>query len=329
MNPPAWRYRVAGVLCLALAWAVLCLGSPERVAADTIAQRVAQFIGLVLVAIGAGVVLFPRIGRTRLIDRVGRMPVPLAGGIARPVKERELPPGVAALAAWVNRLALEPDQCLERFTTTDARPGRESLLDFVATDWEGQLAQAFRQAVEAKSGRSLKSLALQPALWAECITRQLRDPQEGGGELTSLFALQAVKAWIESHTWTELLSFLDHRPRALRPPGGAACLRPLAHPPRRSRHECERDRRRQAAVGRAGHAREEQDVEGRSRSLRSSPLPLFPSSSGVALVLLDWDMRDDKIVVLHGVQGLTQGWRGFPGMPGQLYEQGRTTPVQA
>ncbi len=29
--------------------------------------------------------------------------------------------------------------------------------------------------------------------------------------------------------------------------------------------------------------------------------------------LLDWDSRDDRIVVLRVVQGLTQGWRGLPG----------------
>lgn len=332
VNPPAWRYRITGALCLALAWAVLCLEGPESVAARTIMQQLAQFLGLAVMASGAGVALFPRIGRTQLVDRVARMPVPLAGGIARPIRERELPPGVAALAAWVNRLALEPDQCLERFTTTDARQSHESLLDFVATDWEGQLAQAFRQAVEAKSGRSLQSLALQPALWAECIARQLQDPHEGGGELTCLFALQAVKAWIESHTWAELLSFLNLDPaRFGRLAGRLACVHwptPRVDPDMNTSVIAVGKPLWDALVPKEG--KKVAAEEGRTEALnflRSSPLPFSPSS--VALVLLDWDLRDDKIVVLHGVQGLTQGWRGFPGMPGQLYEQSRATPVPA
>lgn len=334
VNPPAWRYRVAGVLCLALAWVVLGLGTPEQEAAGTIVQWLARLTGLALVAGGAGVALFPRVGCTRLIDRVGKIPVPLAGGIAHPVRERELPPGVTALAAWVNRLALEPDQCLERFTATDARHGRENLLDFVATDWEGQLARAFRQTVEAKSGRSLKSLALQPALWAEGVTRQLQNPHEGSCELTSLFALQAVKAWIESHTLAELLSLLDIDPaRFGRLAGRLACVHwptPRVDPDMNASV---------IAVGKplwdALAAQEGKKVAaegGRSDArdfLRSSLLPSLPSSSGASLVLLDWDVRDDKIVVLHGVQGLTQGWRGFPGMPGQLHEQSRTTTVPA
>ncbi len=54
-----------------------------------------------------------------------------------------------------------------------------TLFDAVATDWEGQLAQAFRHAVEARSGKSLKVLALQPVLWAECIIGQLQDFDAG------------------------------------------------------------------------------------------------------------------------------------------------------
>ena len=53
------------------------------------------------------------------------------------------------------------------------------------------------------------------------------------------------------------------------------------------------------------------------------------SSSNTSIALLDWDSRDDKIVVLRVVQGLAQGWRGMPGMPGLLQEPCRTAPVQA
>jgi hypothetical protein len=340
------------------------------VAADTIARQLAQLIGSVLIVVGAGLALFPRVGRTVLVDHVAKMPQPLAGGIARPVRERELPRGVAALAAWVNRLVLEPDQCLERFAATDTRQGREgspnamhrvwesgTLFDFVATDWEGQLAQAFRQAVKTRSGKSLKTLALQPVLWAEGITRQLQDPQEGGWvsngdplrlgsgsqsrtmaigdpprcELTSVFALQIVRAWIESHTLAELLSFLNidlarfgslvgrlacvHWPTPRVDPdisaGVIAVGKPLwdAMAP---------------LVNKEGKKAGNED----GRNIPPSCLRTFlSSSSGASLVLLDWDSRDNRIVVLRAVQGLTQGWRGFPGMPGQFHEQCRPAPV--
>ncbi len=38
-----------------------------------------------------------------------------------------------------------------------------------------------------------------------------------------------------------------------------------------------------------------------------------------AIVLQDWGACEDRIVILRVVQGLAQGWRGFPGMPGQLH----------
>ncbi len=332
-SPPVRWCPAAGLACLALAWTILCLGTPSRMAADAIVPWLALVAGLMLVAGGVGLGLFPRTGRLVLIDRVARIPQSLTGGIAHPVKERELPRSVSALAAWVNRLTLDPDQCLERFGATDVRPARETLLDFLALDWEGQLARAFRQAIEARSGKSLKTLALQPPLWTECIARQFQNPQEGSGELTSLFALQAVRAWIESHSLSELLSFVDvdlarfgslmgrlappHWPTPRVDPDVNVSIIAVGKPlwgvvaPLAQR------------AGRKVGSEEGQNVP-------SSGLHTVVSSSSVtSLALLDWDSRDDKIVVLRVVQGLAQGWRGMPGMPGLLQEPCRTAPVQA
>lgn len=322
VNPPVRWCLTLGLSCLALAWVVLWLGTPMPLTTATTAQWLVRLVGLALVAGGLGWALFPRTGAVYLVDRVARMPQPLTGGIAYPVKERELPRGVLAMAAWVSRLTVEPDVCLKRFEAADAGPAREgaanakgavwvgdTLLDFLATDWEGQLAQAFRRAVEARSGKSLKVLALQPVLWAECVVHELQNPQEGSGELTSLFALQAVKAWIESHTLAELLSFLSID---------------LA--------------RFGSLVGRLASAhwpspRVEPDMNASviavGRPLWDAVAPLAKTPGAPAVVLLDWDAREDRIVVLRAVQGLTQGWRGLPGMPGLLHESGRTAPVQA
>jgi hypothetical protein len=301
-------------------------------AVDAVASWSALVAGLVLVAGGVGLGLFPRTGRLVLIDRVARIPQSLAGGIAHPVKERELPRTVLALAAWVNRLMLDPDQCLERFGATNVRPSRETLLDFLTPDWEGQLARAFRQAIEARAGKSLRTLALQPPLWAECIAHQLQNPQEGVGELTSLFALQAVKAWLESHPLSELLSFLDVDLARFSDLVGRLA------PPHWPTPRVDPDLNVTViAVGKplwgvvAPLAQRDGRKAGREpdQSVPSSGLhPFVSSPSGVSFALLDWDSRDDRIVVVRVVQGLAQGWRGLPGMPGLVQEPCRTAPVQ-
>jgi hypothetical protein len=56
-----------------------------------------------------------------------------------------------------------------------------------------------------------------------------------------------------------------------------------------------------------------------SKALWEALTPLTKPPGTPALVLLDWDSSEDKIVVLRTVQGLTQGWRGYPGLPGQRH----------
>lgn len=322
VNPPLWRYRAAGVLLAALAWVLLCLGTSAP-GSHTLLPSWVHLAGLGLVAVSAGLVLFPRTGYTQLVDRVTRLPQPLAGGIGRPVPEGQLPDGVTTLAAWLNGLALEPTEEGNTIKSEESPKGPPSgfrpfaspaegtpLLDFLTTDWESQLTQAFRQAVEARSGKTLKTLAAQPALWAECIAGQLQNSQNSRGELTTLFALRAVNAWIESHTFEELLAGLNIDPARF-----SGLVGRLAAPhwpvpraePDTSAHV--------VAVGKSlwGMMAGGTAAPG-CRSKRMTPEGVGPTS---LIVPLDWEGRDDKIVVLRVVQGLSQGWRGFPGMPGQ------------
>jgi hypothetical protein len=195
------------------------------------------------------------------------------------------------------------------------------------------LARAFRQAIEARARRSLKTLALQPALWAECLAHQVQNPPEGAGELASLFALQAVKAWIESHPLSELLSFLDID--LVRFSGLMGRLAPPHWPAPRVDPDLNVT---VIAVGKPlwGVMAPLAQRDGRkaagepNQTVPSSGLPpCVPSSGTVSLALLDWDSRDDRIVVLRVVQGLTQGWRGLPGMPGLRQEPCQTPPAPA
>ncbi len=309
VNPPLWGYWAAGVLLAALAWILLCLGTSAPAADTTLAWRV-HLIGLGLVAVGTGLVLFPRTGATQLVDRVTRIPQPLVGGMGRTLPEGQLPDGVTALAAWLNGLALEPAEDGKTVRSEEGQKGSPSssddtaLLDFLMADWESQLTQAFRQAIEARSGKTLKTLALQPALWAECITNQLQNPQDRRGELTVLFALRAVSAWIESHTLEGLLSGLNID--LSRFGGLVGRLAPAHWPAPRVDPDTSAN---VLAVG---------------KSLWGMVAPLNKTRPVPLIVPLDWESREDKIVVLRVVQGLSQGWRGFPGMPGQPAADGST-----
>jgi hypothetical protein len=305
-NPPVGYCRAAGLLCLALAWTFLWWRSPLPVGGITVAWGI-QLAGVLLVATGLALVLFPRAGHAYLVDRVPRMPQPLAGGIGWRLEANEMGHRIGAMAAWVRQLAVEPAQCLRRFKTTDALRERETLFDFLAVDWDRQLAEAVRRELKVRSDKNLRTLALQPVLWTECVSKELLDPHAKCPDLTSLFALQAVRAWIESQSLQDLLSYLTvDFERFRRLTGRLAC----PHWPA---------------------TRVDPDM---SASLVAVGKPLWdvlasraPSSAPV--VPLDWDSDAGVVLALRVVQGLRQGWRGFPGMPGQSPEHLPAAPAQA
>jgi hypothetical protein len=303
VSPPAWQCRGIGVLCLAVAWVVFCLGLPTPSAPQTATLWIVHLVGLAMVAVGVGWALLPRTGYAYFIDRVPRMPQPLAGGIGRPTANHDLGRQVVAIAGWVNRLTLEPGPWLGQSQAGAMPRDRETLFDFLAPDWEDQLAKAFRLALETRSGKSLTALAHQPVLWAECITKELQDPRASCSDLTALFALQAVKAWIESHTLAELLGMVQI--------------------------DVERFGRLTARLA-APHWPAPRVEPEMSAGVIAVAKPLWDALSSqtqavetVPLVSLDWDIRSDAIVVMRVVQGLSEGWRGFPGLPGQTRDAAR------
>ncbi len=308
-SPPAWRCRGAGLSCLAMAWVVLSLGIPSPTPPQTVLLWMAHIGGLLLTGVGIGWVLLPRTGRAYLIERVPKMPLPLAGGIGRAIQEPEMGHRIAAMADWIDRLSLAGDPGLSRSRAMPVPRDRETLFDFLAADWEEQLAKAFRLALEKRSGKSLAALALQPGLWTECVAKELQNPRARCYDLTSLLALQAVNAWIESHTLGELLNLVQvDFERFGRLTARMAC----PHWPT-SRAEPEMS----------------VSVIAVARPLWDVLEPLAERADSTPIVPLDWDVRSDAVVVLRVVQGLCEGWRGFPGMPGQPQAditRGRETP---
>jgi hypothetical protein len=293
------------LLCLALAWTILWWRGPLPVGGIT-AAWIIQLAGSLLVATGLALVLFPRVGHAYLIDRVPRMPQPLAGGIGWRLEANEMSHRIGAMAAWVRHLAVEPAQCLRRFKTTTALRERETLFDFLAVDWDHHLGEAVRRALKTRSDKTLRTLALQPVLWTECVTKELLDPHTKCPDLTSLFALQAVRAWIESQSLKDLLSYLNvDFERFRRLTSRLAC----PHWPA---------------------TRVDPDM---SASLVVVGKPLWDvlaprAPSGAAVVPLDWDSDTGVVLALRVVQGLRQGWRGFPGMPGQSPEHLPSAPAR-
>ena len=307
-NPPMLRWRAAGLLCFALVWITLWLRFPAPAVTDMTVPWIAQWAGLLLLAVGVGLASFPRAGRAYLVDRVSKMPQPFTGGIGCQAQDNELSRRVAAMMGWIEQLVLEPEQYQRWSNVTDSRRDRETLFDFLAPDWEGQFAEVVRQELKARSDKTLKALALQPVLWTECVTEEFLDPHAKCADLTSLFALRAVKAWLASHTLAELLSFL--------------------------RVDVERFRRLTGRLA-APHwpAPRIEPETNASVVVVGKPVweiiaPLVQPGGGPLLVPLDWDSNACVILALRLVQGLTQGWRGFPGLPGQLLEH-RVIPPPA
>jgi len=307
MGPPIWRCRVMGLSCLGLAWIVFCLWIPSPVSASVGSGLPVHFGGLALVAVGAGLTLFPWTGRAYPIERVAKMPQPLDGGIAHPGRHGELSRETAAIMAWINRLVLDPDQYLHEPEALDALRTGETLFDYLAADWGSQLAEAFRQALETRSGKSLRTLALQPILWTECIVKDLQNSHTGCSDLGSLFALQAVRAWMESQTPAELLSCVHTDP--------ARFVQRIAR----------------LAAPHWPAPRTEPDLNtciiAVGESLWGVLGPLDGIEGAPPVVPLDWDSRGDRVIILRVAQGLVQGWRGYPGLPGQLREQHQIVPA--
>jgi len=305
--PPIWNWRAAGLLSLASAWIVLCLGASAPVRVDTVAQWGCHLGALVCLIAAAVLGLRPRVGSVRLVERIPRTPEPLSGGIAGPTAGNDSIQDIEALAQWIGRLTLEPDQCLLRREASEAPRDHEVLFDLMAANWDRQLADAFRSALKLRSNESLRDLALEPKAWAACITRQLQDPTAHGSDLAVLFSLEVVKAWMDSLTLKDLVAWLDLD--LARFGRVAARIASPNWPATRVAPD--------VSVG----------VIVVDKSLWDALTPLAQAANAPAIVRLDWSKEGDGVSVLRLVQGLTQGWRGFPAMPGQQCESNGTAPA--
>ncbi|HPC94031.1 MAG TPA: hypothetical protein PLU87_03750 [Sedimentisphaerales bacterium] len=306
LSPPFWTWRAFGLLCLASAWLILCLVAPSPAATDASRRWACHGAGLLAIGVAAVLALRPRVGRVRLIERIPKVPEPLAGGITVSTRESDLVREVTAMVQWIDRLTLDPRQALLRHGLPDGVQNGEVLFDFLAADWDRQLAEAFRQTLRSRIGQSLRDLALEPKAWAQCVVRHLQDPQTRDSDLGVLFALEVVKVWVDSLSVADL----------------AACVRVDVD---RVAHFLG-----QAASPNWPATRAVPDVNISVAAVGSALwnvwAPLIRPAGPTAVIRRDWDKQTNDVLILHIVQGLTEGWRGYPALPGQLREPPHRDP---
>jgi hypothetical protein len=309
VGPPVWNWRAVGLLCLVAGWAVLSLGLSTPVRVDTSVQWACHLGGIVCLLVAVVVGLRPRVGSVQLVDRVPRVPTPLAGGIAGPAVASDSIREVTAMTQWLGRLTLEPMQALQRGHTDEAPRNREVLFDLIATDWDRQLARAFRKALRDKSKESLHDFALEPRAWASCVVGQLQRPDTSCSDLGVVLVAQGVRAWIESLTLKELIGHLDLDLGRF----GTLVARVASANWPATRVEPD------MSVG----------VVAMGKGMWEALGPGIQAEGVCAVIRCDGGGSDDGISVLRFVQGLSQGWRGFPAIANQQSDQSAPDPARS
>jgi hypothetical protein len=307
--PPVWSWRAVGLLCMATGWAVLCLSAPAPARVDTAIQWGSHLGGLACLLVAALLGLRPRVGRARLVDRTPKIPVPCPAGIVGPPADNDAIREVTAVTQWIDRLALEPQQCGLRGGPGGITRHREVLFDLLTSDWDRQLAEAFRHTLASRSKDTFRDLAREPKRWSSCLVRQFEEPSTECSDLAVVFALEAVKAWMNPLTLKDLVAYLDVDLVRFN------CLVARIASPNWPATRVEPD----VGVG----------VVAVGRALRDVLKPRAQGPGVPAVVELDWDAEGDDVYVLRIVQGLTQGWRGYPAVPGQQCESLQTASTDS
>lgn len=307
--PPVWSWRMAGLLCLGAAWIVLCLGASGPVRVDTAGQWGFHLGGLACLIAAAVLGLRPRVGRARLVDRIPKVPEAFSGGIAGPVADSDAIREVGAMTQWIGRVALDPEKCGLRGGPGGVAQHREVLFDLMAPNWDRQLAKAFRHALASRSNETFRDLARGPKGWSSCVVRQLQEPSTECSDLAVIFALEAVNAWMDSLTLKDLVACLDAD--LVRFNSLVARIASPNWPATRVAPD--------VSVG----------VVAAGKALRDVLKPLAQAQRAPTVVELDWNTAGDGVVVLRIVQGLTQGWRGYPALPGQQRELSPSAPARS
>lgn len=294
LGPPAWGWRITGLIGLAIAWAGLCSLAPETLMSGGLWRWAGLVAGLLLILGGVAVGRWPSVAHKPLVRHIPKKPVPLISGLAKPVKESELTAQVRGIIAWVDALPAE-----SKAATTDDLDWSEpqsdgNILDALVENWQQRLADAFRRTLPSTSTNPMAELAEQPEHWAKALLAEMANPTLGLADPAYLFSLHAVEDWMSKRPWPQLVAELRPDPQWFDFFVDRICA---PHwPPTRS--ECEVD----VSIIAVGDA------------LWETVAPLAQAKPAHRLLPVAWH-DPHTLVVIRIVQGLLGGWRNFPPLP--------------
>lgn len=298
VGPVRWARYGPGLAFLATAWIILCL-QPLTLAH---AQRAQQWYGLLtgsaMLIAGVALARWPWVGRAQLSYQLPARPLPLKLPDSELVRESGLNPQIHRICYWCEGFLT--DRCAEGSGCMGSNQQRDgcTALDVLLRDWDKRLATEFSVTLQSQTGSSLTELAEKPEAWAECLVAELTEQSAEWTDETRLFALHGVRTWAEKQGLQDLISCLSPDPELVGSliTGAASPQWPMTR------------------------AKPDVDVSilAVGRELWPLAAPLAESQSPYHVVPLDWQDDPCAIVIIHMVQGLAEGWRGFPGMPGQM-----------
>jgi len=288
---PVWF--AAGLALLTAAWASLCAMVDLLQIAFPMGVLGA---GLALAWAAVAVIQFPRYGRINLAYTGLKKPVPPAPLEARSVELPHLAGQVEKLRSWADRMvaASEPVHCAGLDWNQAGLD--DPLPRMFSPHWQSQLAQAFRSDLERQTGKTLEQTIADPANWARSVVESLSETDSVPSNPLYVFCLSYVRRWLEGKPLERILSQLTiERGRLVSAVSASASPR---WPQTRDDPEID------ASVIAVG------------KELWDIIAPFMDPDEPHRFVVVDW-REPYAVAVVRTVQGLSRGWRGYPGLPGQ------------
>jgi hypothetical protein len=287
------RWYYAGLVLFVVAWVLLCLG----LGASVVLNNVGVFVtGLGLTWSGLSVIFYPRVSTTKLIYRVPGRPAPLEPVAAKSIEASRLLAQADRLCAWVDRLVNTREDTQSRLPEWRDSSLETSILDMFSPQWASYLADAFAQELQAGPSKSLVHMAGKPAHWVDYVVRGLSDPDVELSDPLFVFAQHHVKHWLKDKSWGQIIRHVNPDPPKIHDAIAAAV------PPRwpQTRNDPEVDTS-VIAVG---------------KELWELIAPFVDQNSAHWFQRVEWQ-DPNSMTVTRIVQGLSGGWRGHDGLPGQ------------
>ena len=244
---------------------------------------------------------FPRYGSIKLVCKDLRKPAPPTPVEAKSVEMPQLAGYVEKLRSWVDRLIAVSEPLESEGLNWNHASLEDPLPRMFSPHWQSQLAQIFRSELEAQTGRTLEQMIADPGNWARCLVEGLSDPDLELSNPLHIFCLYYVKRWLREKPLERVISQLTVDRTMLISAVSASA------PPRwpQTRYDPEID----ASVIAVG------------KELWDIIAPFTDANDPHRFVMVDWK-EPYTVAVVRTVLGLSRGWRGYPGLPGQRQSTG-------